>query len=308
MFLDRMPVLAFSGGRGAGTIPLLRRLLPLLAGQGVKAALVVGGGDLPRELAALCRVNDLVLVAGGEDLPLTRALLLGPGEESLPPVPPVVLAVPFQSERQTILLAFIAHWLASRWRQTPVYACLLIGGQSRRMGRPKHLIRQGGRTWLERTVELLRTVAAEVVVAGRGESPLAGLHRLEDVTEVAGPLAGLAAAMRWRPWVSWLLVACDLPDLDLPALAWLLAARQPGVWAVIPRLGDDLLQPLLAYYDFRLQPQVEEQARRGEARIGRLAAAEKAAVLTPPERLWPAWRNVNYAHELAAEEGGEGID
>jgi molybdopterin-guanine dinucleotide biosynthesis protein A len=179
------------------------------------------------------------------------------------------------------------------------------------MGRPKHLIRQGGRTWLERTVATLRAVAEQVVVVGQGELPVADLPRLPDVPGMAGPLAGLAAAMRWQPWASWLLVACDLPELDVAALEWLVAARRPGVWAVIPQLRPDFVEPLLAYYDFRIQPAVEELVRRGEQRIGRLAAAEKVAILTPPAQLWSAWRNVNYEHELdpvarLTGESGEG--
>lgn len=324
MHLEKLPLLAFHGGWPDDTRRLLEQLLPLLAGQGLKVALVHGEGQAecanrfasapgqgPRrratvggrlevgELAALCREYDLILVVGQVEGVLTRVFLLGPEAGAAPPAAnPWSLVVPWQADRLTILLAFLASWLPKQWQQTPLYGCVLIGGQSRRMGRPKHLIRQEGRTWLERTVSALQAVAEQVVVVGAGELPSSDFFRLPDVPGVVGPVAGLAAAMRWQPWASWLLVACDLPDLKAAALEWLVAARRPGVWAVIPQVDRDYLEPLLAYYDFRVQGAMEVLVQRGEPRIGLLAAAEKVAVLTPPPALQGSWRNVNYDYEL----------
>ncbi|NIA21818.1 MAG: NTP transferase domain-containing protein, partial [Anaerolineaceae bacterium] len=65
----------------------------------------------------------------------------------------------------------------------PVFGAVLIGGRSTRMGRPKHLIRCDGTTWLERTVRLLEQVTAQVVILGAGQVPpgLAQTVRLADV-------------------------------------------------------------------------------------------------------------------------------
>lgn len=302
MLLDKLPVLAFSSARLAETLELLQRLLPGLAGQGLKVALVRGEraepAALTRQLLALCRCHDLVLVAGGEGVPLTRVLLAEPGAEVADPTA-WALVLPLVPPAERLLLAFLSQWLVERWRQTPLHGCVLIGGQSRRMGRPKHLIRHEGRSWLERTVALLAGVVAQVVVVGAGELPDQALERIPDLPGTVGPLAGLAAAMRWRPWASWLVLACDLPELNRAALTWLANSRRPGLWAAIPRVQADFVEPLFAYYDFRCQGAVEELVRQGERRIGLLAKAEKVEVVIPPAELWPAWRNVNYAHQLS---------
>lgn len=299
MHLEQLPVLVFNAGRPADHLPLLEELLSLLAEQGLKIALKVVEKEGGAELETLCRGHDLVLLVGKVEGPATRVLLRGPEPcPALPAAGPWELVVPWESERVALLVTFIRRWLPKQWLRTPLYGGVVIGGQSRRMGRPKHLIRQDGRTWLERTAATLSGVVEQVVVIGAGEVPGGNFLRLPDLPGVAGPLAGLAAAMRWRPWVSWLLVACDLPDLDQAALAWLVAARRPGVWAVVPQVVPDRLEPLLAYYDFRAQAAVEALLARGEPRIRLLAAAEKAVVLTPPPELWASWRNVNYAHEL----------
>mgnify|MGYP001581247924 CR=1 FL=1 len=36
--------------------------------------------------------------------------------------------------------------------------------------------------------------------------------RIDDVTGVGGPLAGILAALRWRPDANWIIAACDLPE------------------------------------------------------------------------------------------------
>ena len=75
----------------------------------------------------------------------------------------------------------------------PVWGCVLIGGRSRRMGRPKHLIEAGGCSWLERTVTLIGHCVERVVIAGPGDLPatLVGTEHLADAAGVAGPLAGI---------------------------------------------------------------------------------------------------------------------
>jgi len=164
------------------------------------------------------------------------------------------------------------------------------------MGRPKHLLVKDGQTWLERTAELLRPRAREVVIAGAGEVPgsLARCPRLPDAPEVQGPMAGVLSAMRWAPWASWLVAACDLPDLSAGALSWLLAGRAPGVWATLPRLtGAPGVEPLLAHYDFRARALIEKLAGRGQWRLSEIAASAKVITPPPPPELAGAWRNVN---------------
>ena len=183
----------------------------------------------------------------------------------------------------------------------PVWGCVLIGGQSRRMGSPKHLLQQGGRTWIERTVSLLRPRVAQVVIAGAGHLPasLAGERRVDDVPELGGPLAGILAAFRCYPQVSWLVAACDLPDMQDEALQWLLDCRRPGVLAVMPDLAaDGQIEPLLAYYDRSCRPLLEEMAASGQRRMNRLREFEGVITPQPPLSLRISWRNVNTPQEL----------
>jgi molybdopterin-guanine dinucleotide biosynthesis protein MobB len=264
-----------------------------------------GGGDLRLEDAVidLAELYDLVLVEGHKGTALPKVWLADEGGAACPEGAASVLArLPWNSDRPAAFLSIIEEWLPRLWRAAPVYAGVLIGGASTRMGSPKHLLKAAGQSWLERTVGLLAGAAAETVLLGRGEVPasLVGLHRLADVPDASGPMAGILSAMRWARHASWLIAACDMPHLTREAVDWLLSLRRPGVWAVMPRLGEGRpIEPLLAYYDFRSRPLLERLAAAGCFRASEIARSSKVATPAPPAELAKAWANVNRPEDLA---------
>lgn len=189
------------------------------------------------------------------------------------------------------------------WLQVPVWACVLIGGKSSRMGRPKHLIEgYRGNTWLENTVGVLRPLVEGVVLSGAGLVPqsLQDLTRVADLPGAAGPLAGILAAMRWQPEVTWVLIACDMPSLCPEAVQWLIASRRPGRWATMPRRSaDSHVEPLLAHYDRRCRTLFEEIRLSGSLKIGLVARHEKIHTPLIPRGNMAAWDNINTPEELS---------
>lgn len=169
------------------------------------------------------------------------------------------------------------------------------------MGTPKHLLRRDGQTWLERTVGILKSRVDAIVLAGSGEIPasLAALPVVADVPGLSGPLAGVMAVFRWRPGVSWLVSACDLPDLEAGALDWLLSFRSPAVRAILPDLlGNGQVEPLLAYYDCCCRDLLEELAASGSLRLSTLVGRPGVMTPQPPEFLRGSWRNINTPSDL----------
>jgi len=184
----------------------------------------------------------------------------------------------------------------------PVWACILIGGQSSRMGRPKHLLPDGsGGTWLERTVHVLQPLVAGVALSGGGELPatLATLPRLCDIPGVCGPLTGILSAMRWQPSVSWLLLACDMPGLSGEAVTWLLSQRAVGRWGVVPTLaGNETVEPLFASYEPQCSQFFEMLHDQGVRQIRRIVEYKQVNVVEVPENLQSGWHNINTPEEL----------
>ena len=169
----------------------------------------------------------------------------------------------------------------------PLYAAVLIGGRSRRMGTAKHLLTHEGRTWLERTLAVLDAVAAHRVIVGDGAVPpaLATVARLADAADAQGPLAGILAAIRSAPHAAWLITACDFPRLSVAAAAWLVAQRQAGRGAVVPMFaGSRDLQPLFAIYEPSMQPAFAAAATTRCWRMMRIVhEAACDGVALPPE-------------------------
>lgn len=340
--LEGLPVIGICGSSGAGKTTLIEALIPRLLHDGVRLAVVKHGAhnvqiDAPGKdsdrffcagadvslfgeecfsrwhgkrdftlfLQNLSRQYDLVLVEGHASTPIPKIWLLGEGFTAPPENQGKIVHV-LRRDEATVgqVHAYLSQWLQARMQEVPVYGCVLIGGKSRRMGRPKHLLRQGDNktTWLERAVDKLIGVTAQVVVSGNGELPptLSGITRVADVPGLAGPLAGVLSVMRWQPAASWLIMACDQPDVQVQSLEWLLTCRKPGIRAVLPDIsGDGRIDPLLAWYDFRCRHHLENFAAQGELRLSRLAGTAGVVHPHPPEHLCCSWRNVNTPEGLS---------
>lgn len=259
--------------------------------------------ELRTALDHLALQHDLILLEGHKGSPCPKIWLQSRAKPALPDgVGGVLDSYAFDAARPARLLAFLDEWLPRQWRTSPIYGCVLIGGGSRRMGRAKHLIQREGRSWLEHTVETLAPMCERLVISGAGDVPaaLASCHRMPDAPDLQGPLAGILACMRWVPGATWLVCACDMPRMTGAALQWLLEGRRPGVWGILPRRAETgPVEPLLALYDPRARPLLENHAIMG--RTGPRAIASQPKIATPvlPPGLVDAWRNVNSPDELS---------
>lgn len=193
---------------------------------------------------------------------------------------------------------------------------VLAGGESRRLGRDKALLRPGGReTLLEHALAVLgaarlveRAVSvssSERAAALREAIPaLAAIPFVVDVTPGRGPLAGLHAALTRFPGRSIVLVACDMPGLDPVALRLLLA--YPDADVVVPCSGERA-QPLHARYGPACRPVAGRLLVEGRLAMRDLLAAPELHVATLDDALLvrhgvspAAFDNVNTAADLAA--------
>lgn len=132
---------------------------------------------------------------------------------------------------------------------TPIAAFILAGGESSRMGRDKGLLELGGVPMVVRVARLVGSVAKAPVVVGSPEIyQRLGLRAIRDDWPGAGPLGGIATALRASesPWN--LVVACDLPYLTADWLAFLIGwARGSKADAILP-VSEGGIEPLCAMY------------------------------------------------------------
>jgi len=107
----------------------------------------------------------------------------------------------------------------------------------------------GGKSLLQRVVEQVRLISDQILVIGsayqRGFPADSGIEYRKDLYPGKGPLGGIYTGLLASKSDYNLVVACDLPFLNVGLLRYLIKLS-PGFDAVVPRVGK--VQPLHAVY------------------------------------------------------------
>jgi molybdopterin-guanine dinucleotide biosynthesis protein A len=155
---------------------------------------------------------------------------------------------------------------------------VLAGGRGSRMGVEKGaLLHPDGRTMLGRTVYLLREAGCERVVVslrdGQVLERIDGVEMIKDKGE--GPLGGMIAVMEGDVGADWLVVACDLPRLEVRVLKGLLGFSERFV--VYGKDGQ--LEPLCGFYGNGAVGILKESRDAGEWGLQKILRSSGVRVL-----------------------------
>ena len=107
-------------------------------------------------------------------------------------------------------------------------AAILAGGRATRFdGRDKSALVVGGRTILERQIEVLSKVAGDLMIVGGPARPdlPAGLRQVPDSVPGCGPLGGLHAALLAARGAATVVLACDMPYVTARLINFLLTVN-----------------------------------------------------------------------------------
>ena len=101
---------------------------------------------------------------------------------------------------------------------------ILCGGQSLRMGADKALLKRGERKWVDIQIEKLKELGLSYYLSintqqlDHYQPDYALTQLIVDQDLGAGPLKGILSAHHLHPQLDWLVLACDLLDIDLTAI------------------------------------------------------------------------------------------
>ena len=184
---------------------------------------------------------------------------------------------------------------------------ILAGGLSRRLGRDKAVEPIGGQPLIQRVIQRVEQVSQEIVVVVADQDRAAGLplgpqHRVAlDRYPGTGSLGGIysgldAASNQWT-----LVVACDMPFLNLSLFRRMLALRE-DVDAVVPVI-EGRPEPTHALYSKACLPLIEPRLIAGDLKISgffdqvrvRYLPEEDVAALDPE---FLSFFNVNTPEDL----------
>jgi molybdopterin-guanine dinucleotide biosynthesis protein A len=148
-------------------------------------------------------------------------------------------------------------------------AVVLAGGQSRRLGQDKAFMILDGQPLLVRVLDRLAAISDDPIVVandpGRYAHLQKGVRLVCDERPGVGSLMGIFSGLRVARHRYALVVACDMPFLNVPLLRHLLSLA-PGYDVVVPRLGDEV-EPLHAVYGQSCLPAIEQVLAQGRRRI-----------------------------------------
>lgn len=158
-------------------------------------------------------------------------------------------------------------------RADSVSAVVLAGGLSRRLGRDKAVEPLAGEPLIRRVLSSVAQVTDQTVVvvndAARaseltlGKDVVAAVDRYPGVGSLGGIFTGLEAAR--TGWA--LVVACDMPFLNVPLLRRILSLRT-GRDAVVPVI-EGRPEPTHAAYSRRCLPHIERRLQANDLKISR---------------------------------------
>ncbi|MEZ0364353.1 molybdenum cofactor guanylyltransferase [Mycobacterium sp. pUA109] len=188
----------------------------------------------------------------------------------------------------------------------PLAGIVLVGGQSRRMGRDKATLSVpealGGRTLVEHLVDVVGQRCTPVLVmAARGQTlPELPAQLLRDEVAGLGPLPavgrGLQTAAAGGAEYAF-VCAVDMPLLTAELIDTLAdAAARVDADVVLPWDGRD--HYLAAVYRTRLAPGITALVAAGERRMGALVNTVDAQRIVVPQA--PTLANVNSPADLQA--------
>jgi len=165
---------------------------------------------------------------------------------------------------------------------------ILAGGKSSRMGADKAFLRLGGRTLLDRALELAANVGGVgtaaprrtadrtstrskwVFIVGDPAKFAAFTPAVQDIYLDRGPLGGIHAALRSSNADLNLMLAVDLPFVTARLLNYLLLrAEKSGAVVTVPRI-EGRYQPLCAIYCKEFAVVAEAALARGKNKIDAL--------------------------------------
>lgn len=151
---------------------------------------------------------------------------------------------------------------------------VLAGGASSRMGRDKSLLSLRGEHLIDRVVTRINQLSDDIMVITNNQEKYNFLREkvrfVPDMTGPGqGPLAGIASALDAAEHERVLIVATDMPFLNVSLLAYL-AQLDDTAEVIVPVIAEDgYPETLHAIYSKRALPAIKAQLAAGRRKITR---------------------------------------
>lgn len=181
---------------------------------------------------------------------------------------------------------------------------ILAGGESKRMGTPKHLLATRSGTIVEYLCQQLSARFVETLVVGR--DPIQALSRgvrlIADVRPEKTPLVGIYSGLLSANTSLCFVVACDMPFVK-PQLVQRLYEHTGNVDVTVPLIGS-YYEPLCAFYRDSALAAIERVLDRGQRKVTAIyddlrVCTVNESLLRTVDRELVSFINLNTPRELS---------
>jgi molybdopterin-guanine dinucleotide biosynthesis protein A len=162
----------------------------------------------------------------------------------------------------------ILHWMRNSFRQAitskqkkyfRMLGVILCGGQSSRMGSDKGLLKTQSATWAQLAADKITSLALPVVISVNENQfkdysslfPASQLLKDNPSLQLKGPLLGVLSVHRQHPTEDLLVLACDMPLMEVNILQELISLYKQETADAYVFANDKEPEPLCAIYTAR---------------------------------------------------------
>ena len=111
---------------------------------------------------------------------------------------------------------------------------ILAGGESSRMGEPKHLVKlPDGNTMLQSMIQFASTLTGSIVIVGAN---VKGYTCIQDMHPKLGPVGGIEALLYSNHDYRYLVLGCDMPKINIHSITPLIKAKLSAMYVYQERL------------------------------------------------------------------------
>ena len=184
-------------------------------------------------------------------------------------------------------------------------ALILAGGESSRMGRDKALVNYDGVPMLQRVYQVAANCTEQVYIltpwAERYQNILpSNYNYLIETNPGKGPVNGLSEGLEQisAEWI--LLLACDLPLLDVEIIqSWINILPQipPSTLALVPQRSQ-IWEPMCAFYRQEIKAELQTFLKAGNRSFQKFLSGIEVEALAVDEKTAFMLHNCNYPKDL----------
>jgi len=185
-------------------------------------------------------------------------------------------------------------------------AIVLAGGDSTRMSSDKSMLPVAGKPMIQHVYDQLQDHFDQMLISANDPEKYAFLDAAvaPDRVPGQGPLMGIASALAISDNELNLVVACDVPDIDV-TLAHRMLDLAKDHEIVVPRVDRQHFEPLFAVYRKSVAAKMNEMLSAGERRIRALFDECRTRYVDLPASVYP--RNLNTMREYEAYVAEENV-